>query len=177
MIKHSCSFIIVVFINFSPIFFAYSETEKVLRKFSKTWASCIVCKKHIGIRMVTSHKCLYKPYWECLLIHEADPQSRPVVINIFTRVVRLSVRTSIPTSKSRKTKQLSSENNDRYRRDCGSGRVDHGIWHTFLVYLLAVLMIPQSALRNRARPLRKWLCLTNRFEYSLKETFSNMGTK
>ena len=28
-------------------------------------------------------------------------------------------------SKSHKTKQLSSENSDRYKQDCGSGRVDH----------------------------------------------------
>ena len=52
------------------------------------------------------------------LIHEA------VVITIFVRVVR--------TSKSRKTKQSSSENSDRHLRDCGSGRVDHW-WHACLV--------------------------------------------
>ena len=46
-----------------------------------------------------------------LLIHEANPQSRPVVIIVFAHVV--------------KTNQISSENNDRYWRDRGSGRVDH----------------------------------------------------
>ena len=43
-----------------------------------------------------------------LLIHSADPQSRPVVITIFTHVV-------LPHfSQSRKTKHHSSENSDRY---------------------------------------------------------------
>ena len=61
-----------------------------------------------------------------LLIHEADPQSRPVVIIVFAHVVHSyvcpSIRPPVPTFQ---TKQISSESNDRYWRDCGSGRVDH----------------------------------------------------
>ena len=56
-----------------------------------------------------------------LLIHEADPQSRPVVVIVFAHVVRSYVRPS-PIFK---TKQISNENNVHYWRDCGSGRVDH----------------------------------------------------
>ena len=52
-------------------------------------------------------------------IHEADPQSRPVVITIFTRCV-CTVHSSQPFKISLKT--ISS---DRYRRDCVSGRGDH----------------------------------------------------
>ena len=64
------------------------------------------------------------------LIHSGDPQSQPIVITVFTHV-RLS-----PHSKSNKTKQLSSENNVCYWRDCESGRVDHW-WHLYCVnYLL-----------------------------------------
>ena len=65
-----------------------------------------------------------------LLIHSADPQSRPVVITIFARGVCTSVRLSVQPhfSKSSKTKQLSSENSDRYWMDCGCGRGDHW-WH------------------------------------------------
>ena len=44
------------------------------------------------------------------LIHEADPQARPVVINVFAHVVRSHVSLSIPLFK---TKQNSSENNVR----------------------------------------------------------------
>ena len=54
-----------------------------------------------------------------ILIHEADPQSRPVVITIFARVVCPSV---LPLfSKSHNTKQSSSENGDQYWQDCGFG--------------------------------------------------------
>ena len=52
-----------------------------------------------------------------LLIHSADPQSRPAVIIVFAHVVR--------PSPLFKTKQISSRNKVRYWRDCGSGRVDH----------------------------------------------------
>ena len=57
------------------------------------------------------------------MIHEPHPRSRPAVITNFTRGVCLS-----HFSKSRKTKQISRENSDRYWRDCGSGRGDH-LWH------------------------------------------------
>ena len=67
------------------------------------------------------------------LIHEVDPQSRPVVITISARVVCPYVRSCPHFSKSRKTKQLSSDNSGRYWRDCVSGQVDH--WrHTCLVF-------------------------------------------
>ena len=56
------------------------------------------------------------------LIHEADPQSRPVVSIVFAHV-RSSVRPSFPNF--HKTKQISSKNNVRNCQDCGSGRVDH----------------------------------------------------
>ena len=65
-----------------------------------------------------------------------DPHSRLVVIIVFAHV-----RTSVPTFK---TEQISSENNVRYWRDCGSGRVDHGnqrriiflfVWKLLSVYV------------------------------------------
>ena len=59
-----------------------------------------------------------------LLIHLADPQSRPVVITIFARDVRTSVCMSVPTFQIL-AKQFSSENSDRYSRHGGSGREDH----------------------------------------------------
>ena len=64
-----------------------------------------------------------------ILIHEANPQSRPVVIIVFAHVVRLYVRPSLF-----KTKQNSNESNVRYWRDCVSGRVDHW-WHTCIVQI------------------------------------------
>ena len=67
---------------------------------------------------------------KAILIHSADPQSRPVGIIVFAHVVssyvrpyvRPFVRTS-PLFKSNQTKQ--TENNFRYWRDCGFGRVDN----------------------------------------------------
>ena len=52
------------------------------------------------------------------LIHPADPETRLVMIIIFTHVCPYF-------SKLSKTKQLSCENNVWHWRDCGSGRVDH----------------------------------------------------
>ena len=66
-----------------------------------------------------------------ILIHETDPQSRPVVIIVFAHVVRSYVRPSPLFI----TKQNSNKNNVRYWRDCGSGRVDHW-WHTCLVLFI-----------------------------------------
>ena len=93
-----------------------------------------------------------------LLIHLADPQSRPGVIIVFAQVVRPNFL------KSSKTKR-SSENNVHYWRDCGSGRVDHW-WH------LSCLLAWEKIVRNVGRCLRKWhwksslvmlfcLCTTN----------------
>ena len=63
------------------------------------------------------------------MIHEVDPQSRSIVITIFTRTVPYVCPYF---SNSRKTKQILSENSDGYWPDCGSGRVDPW-WHTCLV--------------------------------------------
>ena len=72
---------------------------------------------------------------ELVLIHLAYPQSRPVFLFSHTS----SVCTYVHFSKSRKTKQISSENCDRYCHDCGFGRGDHW-WHlsycTVRVFLL-----------------------------------------
>ena len=65
---------------------------------------------------------------------------RPVVITIFTHVVHPSVQ--LHFSKSRNTKQVSSENSARYWRDCESGRGDHW-WHMscfFFFHSLAILL-------------------------------------
>ena len=61
-----------------------------------------------------------------LLIDPLGRPAQPVLITIF----KCDVRTTIPTfqnlvKKSRKTKQLSGENSDRYWRECKSGRGDH----------------------------------------------------
>ena len=58
-----------------------------------------------------------------ILIHEADPQPRLVVITIFSRVVC----TSDPTFQNlaNQNKVQASMNSDRYWSECGSGRVDH----------------------------------------------------
>ena len=60
--------------------------------------------------------------------------SRPVVITIFAHGVCPSALSYVRPhfSKSCKTKQLSSKNNDRYYRVCMSGQVDHW-WHSSLV--------------------------------------------
>ena len=63
-----------------------------------------------------------------------DPLGRPTVMadsDHYFRTWCLYFRPSVrlyPISKSRKIKQFSSENSNRYWRDCGSGRVDHW-WH------------------------------------------------
>ena len=82
------------------------------------------------------------------LIHSTDPRSRPVVIIVCAHVVRPYVRPHF--LKSSKTKQISSENNVHYWRDCGSGRVDQW-WH------FSFLLLRSSS----------WLFLTTSF-YTLK---------
>ena len=60
--------------------------------------------------------------------------SQSVVITIFTHIVRLSV----PNVQSLfKIKHTSSENNDRYFRECGSNRGDHW-WHTSCLTLCLI---------------------------------------
>ena len=85
-----------------------------------------------------------------LLIHSDAPQARSVVIIVFTHLVRPSVRPYICPhfSKSSKTKQISSENNVYYWRDCGSGRVDHW-WHlsssSFRAWRLVLVLLRKLA--------------------------------
>ena len=59
-----------------------------------------------------------------LLIHEADPQSRPIMITIFTHVISTHIcpygRPSFQNFSNQNKFQV--KNNDCY---CGSGRVDH----------------------------------------------------
>ena len=75
----------------------------------------------------------------CLLIHSADPESRTVVIIVVVHIVRSSVRPHI--SKSSKAKQITSENNIHYWRDCGSGRVDHWWFLSFRTVLHQILSL------------------------------------
>ena len=70
-------------------------------------------------------------FFTFILIHSADPQSRPVVIIVSAHVVRTYVR--LHFSKSSKTKQISSENNDHYGRDCGSARV-YLFFHVYIIF-------------------------------------------
>ena len=56
-----------------------------------------------------------------ILIHSANPKSRPVGIIVFAHVVRPSVRPHFSNLEKNKT----TENNVRYWRDYGSGRMDH----------------------------------------------------
>ena len=62
-----------------------------------------------------------------LLIHSANPQSRPVVIFVFTHV-HPSVRLHISKQNNFQAKTMF-----RYWRDCGSDRVDHW-WHLSFEY-------------------------------------------
>ena len=55
-----------------------------------------------------------------LLIHKADLQSRPVVIIVFAQC-----RSFVRPGRTFQNKQISSENNVRSWRECGSGRVDY----------------------------------------------------
>ena len=76
-------------------------------------------------------KYLITFFFECrchFLTGRIDPRGRTGSDHYF-RTCCLSVSYF---SKYRKTKQLSSENSDRFWRDRGSGRVDHW-WHTCLV--------------------------------------------
>ena len=59
-------------------------------------------------------------YLVALLIHSANPQSRPVGIIVLHMS---SVRPSVPIFHNLTKKQI--DNNVLYWRDCGSGRVDH----------------------------------------------------
>ena len=75
-------------------------------------------KKILGV--LFNGKIFSLSCFSCLfLILSANPQSRPVVIIVFARVVRPSVRMSVPTFQNlAKQKQISSENNVHYCRDC-----------------------------------------------------------
>ena len=67
------------------------------------------------------------PIWP-LLIHVADPPSGLVVFIVFAHVVRSYVRPQFSNQNK------FQENNVRYWRDCGSGRVDHW-WHLTSFFL------------------------------------------
>ena len=71
--------------------------------------------------------------------HEADPQSRSIVIIVFSHVVHSYVR----TSPLYKTKQISSENNVRYWRNCG-GLAEWIIDDTGLVIYYYIVFISQA---------------------------------
>ena len=91
------------------------------------------------------------------LIHSADQRSRQVVIIVFARVVRPSVRPHF--SKSSKTKQ--SENNVHCRRDCGSGRVDHW-WHlSCSSYNWRIELLDYPILKRAVTPLNWRVILIN----------------
>ena len=76
-------------------------------------------------------------------LYYIDPLGRPTVTDgsdhcfcTCRLLVRLSIRLSVPTFQN---KTNSSKNNDRYCRDCGSGRVDywwHLSWYFFFPYFL-----------------------------------------
>ena len=104
------------------------RANKCSRSFFSSDRACRMSSRLVFELSPVEHKRVSKR--TKILIHEADLQSQPVVITISARVFCPSVRPLF--SKSRKIKQHSSENSDRYWRDCGSGRVDHG-WHTCLV--------------------------------------------
>ena len=90
--------------------------------------SPVFCQKY-AVRIFQSTKQLIflqgtpLMYGTTELIHEADPQSRLVVIIVLhMSSVRTSVRTSVPTFQN---KTNFKRNNVRYWRDYRSGRVDH----------------------------------------------------
>ena len=137
------------------------------------------------------------------LIHSADPLSLPIMVTIFTLVVRPFVRPHV--SKSARTKQI--ESNVRYWRDCGSGQVDHG-WHliffffacsgarnkrTYIIVKAKKLWRPQSELpgfqvvtgqKNAIKKIATiylvfssfmlYLCLNILHQKTLKSNFKNL---
>ena len=114
------------------------EINDSIRKLAKNFLLYKKDKFWLQINLIITNICLCLNFlvtvfllttvWSrlLLLIHEADPQSRPVVLDdiVFAHVVRPYFR----PSPLYQTKQISSENNVRHWRDCGSGRVDHW-WH------------------------------------------------
>ena len=92
-----------------------------------------MCIFHATLQALIMQNVLH--CWGGLLIHSADPQSRPVVIIVFTHVIRTSVRSHF--SKSSKAKQISNESNVHYWPDCGSGRVVHW-WHLSCSFCLSI---------------------------------------
>ena len=106
-----------VFETFSSVAISWSSTLKIDSEGCLQNASphFLMTRKH-HIRMF-------------LLIHEADPQSRQVVITIFARVVRPSVPTLQNLTKQSSTSCIVR---DHYWRDCGSGRVDHCLVDLFV---------------------------------------------
>ena len=75
----------------------------------------------------TSVKKKSRPFHAYIMIHSANPKSRPVGIIVFAHVVRPYVRLHFSN--------LEKQNNRNYWRDCGSGRVDHW-WLLPCAYIL-----------------------------------------
>ena len=100
------------------------------------------------------------------LTHEAKPQSRPVVITIFTLWVWTSFRPSSLFKISHSNNFL-SENNVRYWRDCGSGRVDHW-WHLSCIYYFTYCI-------NKLERLSKILYISREFSDPPSPSLSVFG--
>ena len=113
------------------------------------------------------------------LIHEADPQSRPVVIIVFAHVVRPSVRRPPLFN----TKQISSEIKVRYWRDCGSGWVDHwrhmsclvSIYLRFLLLLIGIWFFLSSLTSAHSPPIFVLRCLFSRISHSGLPSIKKVG--
>ena len=87
------------------------------------------------------------------LIHSAAPQSRPVVIIVFTHVVRPYLRPHF--SKSNKTKQISSENNvTAGKMVCLTEWI---IDDACLVILLFLHLFPQKSLLILGKQHGQWV--------------------
>ena len=95
---------------------------------------------------------------ECFL----EPLGRPLVIIIFAQVsVRPSVRPHF--SKFGKTKQTAHENNDRYWRDCGSGRGDPW-WHMSCSYFFFTAAKKEVEAKGLPSTQHSWSNLVAFFE-------------
>ena len=103
-----------------------------------------ICMKII---ITTGHDCGSAEWingtstnWRFSWFTRGRPTVTAGVITIFARVVCTSVLPSVPLFKFSPNKQLSSENSDRYWRDCGPGRVDHWWKHMFCSYCFQVVL-------------------------------------
>ena len=95
------------------------------------------------------------------LIHLVGPQSRPVVITIFVRVVCTSVR---PSPLFKFSQKKTSENNVHYWGDCGPGRVDH--WWPCLV-LVALTQVFRLTSNLCVQRVERLVLYSKYFRYSV----------